>query len=132
MSDCLLCGCLVMLLCGCGCGIPKLQQFHLQSVTLEFTYRISLNFLLSFTIATCLVLSTLDFVDVMIATWQRIVYFDSKRFLSFVALESRESRESRETHKAMTYNHRCMGDFFPGASQINSKPESKARPNFFF
>ena len=92
----LLCG------CGCGCGIPKLQQFHLQSVTLEFTYRISLNFLLSFTIANCLVLSTLDFVDVMIATWQRIVYFDSKRFLSFVALESRESRESRETHKAMT------------------------------
>ena len=24
-----------------------------------------------------------------------------------------------------------MGDFFPGASQINFKPESKARPNFF-
>ena len=27
--------------------------------------------------------------------------------------------------------HRCMGDFFLGASQINFKPESKARPNFF-
>ena len=24
-----------------------------------------------------------------------------------------------------------MGDFFPGASQIDFKPESKARPNFF-
>ena len=24
-----------------------------------------------------------------------------------------------------------MGDFFPGASQIDFKPESKASPNFF-
>jgi len=24
-----------------------------------------------------------------------------------------------------------MGDFFPGASQINFKPKSKAKPNFF-
>ena len=28
-------------------------------------------------------------------------------------------------------DHRCMGDFFPGASKINFKPDSKARPNFF-
>ena len=26
--------------------------------------------------------------------------------------------------------HRCMGDFFPGTSQINFKPETKARTNF--
>ena len=29
------------------------------------------------------------------------------------------------------YSHRCMGNFFPGASQIIFKPESKARLNFF-
>jgi len=28
-------------------------------------------------------------------------------------------------------NDRCMGDFFPGASRNDLKPESKARPNFF-
>ena len=28
-------------------------------------------------------------------------------------------------------SHRCMGDFFPGASRNDFKPKSKARPNFF-
>ena len=28
------------------------------------------------------------------------------------------------------FGHRYMVDFFPGASELNFKPESKARPNF--